>query len=140
MHEGSPPPPGIGSVDRSETPQAVRILVLVLQGQVVTLSERVSALEERTQRSSRNSSQPPSADPPSVPTPRKGKRSVRKQGGQRGQRGHGRPLMPPAQVDEVIEATPTAGGRGGQRLLGADPPPARQQVTAVPRVRPRVTE
>jgi transposase len=118
----------------------VRILVLALQGQVVTLSERVSALEERTQRSSRNSSQPPSADPPSVPTSRKGKRSVRKQGGQRGHRGHGRPLVPPEQVDEVIDATPTACGRCGQRLLGTDPQPARHQVTEVPRVRPKVTE
>ena len=140
MSDVSPPPPGIGTVDWSETPQAVRILVLALQQQVVTLSERVSALEERTRTTSRHASQPPSSDPPSAPAPRNGKRSVRKQGGQRGHRGQGRPLLPPEAVDQVVDATPTACGQCGHLLLGVDPQPARHQVTEVPRVRPQVTE
>jgi Family of unknown function (DUF6444) len=61
-------PPGIDAADWAATPQTVRILVVALQQQVVTLSERVSALEERARRRSRNSSQPPSADPPSTPS------------------------------------------------------------------------
>lgn len=140
MSEISPPPPGLGTVDWSETPQAVRILVLALQQQVVMLTERVSALEERMRKSSRNSSQPPSSDPPSVPVQGKGMRSVRKQGGQRGHRGHGRLLLPPEQVDQIVDAAPPACGRCGQRLLGMDPQPVRHQVTEVPQVRPTVTE
>ncbi len=140
MSEISPPPPGIGSADWSETPQAVRILLVALQQQVVTLSERVSVLEERAHQTSWNSSQPPSSDPPSAPEHRKGKKSVRMQGGQRGHRGAGRPLLPLTQVDEVVDTTPTACGRCGHRLLGVDPAPARHQVTEVPPVRPRVTE
>jgi hypothetical protein len=140
MRELPPPPPGIDPLDWAETPQAVRILVLALQQQVVTLTERVSALEERTQQTSRNSSQPPSSDPPSAPMHRKGKRSVRQQGGQRGHRGTGRPLVPPEQVDQIVDATPTACGQCGHLLLGTDPAPARHQVTEVPPVRPVVTE
>ena len=140
MREVPPPPPGIDPIDWAETPQAVRILVRVLQQQVVTLSERVLALEERTQKTSRNSSQPPSSDPPSAPVHRKGKRSVRRQGGQRGHRGTSRPLVPPEQVDQIVDATPTACRQCGHLLLGVDLRPARHQVTEVPPVRPVVIE
>jgi len=140
MREVPPPPPGIDPIDWAETPQAVRILVRVQQQQVVTLSERVLALEERTQKTSRNSSQPPSSDPPSAPVHRKGKRSVRRQGGQRGHRGTSRPLVPPEQVDQIVDATPTACRQCGHLLLGVDLRPARHQVTEVPPVRPVVIE
>jgi transposase len=140
MSDASTPPPGIDAVNWAATPQAVRILVLALQQQVVTLSERVSALEERSRRSSRNSSQPPSADPPSVPPRPKRKRSGRKQGGQPGHQGQGRSLLPADQVDHVVDAKPQACGSCGHLLLGADPQPARHQVTELPRVRSIVTE
>lgn len=140
MSDVSPAPPGIGTVDWSETPQAVRILMLALQQQVVALHERVSALEERLRQSSRNSSQPPSSDPPHAPVQRKGKRSVRQRGGQRGHRGKGRPLVPPDQLGQIVDATPTACGQCGHLLRGLDPQPARHQVTEMPPVRPVVTE
>ena len=63
MSDALPPPPGIGTADWAGTPQAVRILVLALQQQVATLSERVSAVEGHMRRSSRNSSQPPRPTP-----------------------------------------------------------------------------
>ena len=140
MSDALPPPPGIGAADWASTPQAVRILVLALQQQVVTLSDRVSAIEERTRRSSRNSSQPPSADPPGAPVRPKRKRSGRKHGGQPGHEGHGRSLLPPERVDHVVDATPMACGGCGHPLLGADAQPARHQVTEAPPVRPVVTE
>lgn len=135
-----PPPPGSGAADWAGTPQAVRILVLALQQQVVRLSERVSAVEERTRRSSRNSSQPPSTDPPNIPARPKRQRSGRKQGGQPGHVGHGRSLLPTEQVDQVVDAKPTACGGCGHLLLGEDPQPARHQVAELPRVLPEVTE
>lgn len=140
MSEALPPPPGIGVADWAGTPQAVRILVLALQQQVVTLSERVSAVEERTRRSSRNSSQPPSTDPPGAPARPKRQRSGRKHGGQRGHEGHGRSLLPPEQVDRMVDARPEACGGCGHLLLGEDPQPARHQVAELPRVLPAVTE
>ncbi|HWE62922.1 MAG TPA: IS66 family transposase [Chloroflexota bacterium] len=147
MSETSPPPVGVGALDWAETPQAVRTLVLALQRQVLVqheqigrLSERMAAMEERTRRSSRNSSQPPSTDPPSAPARPKRQRSGRKQGGQPGHEGHGRALLPPEQVDQVVDAKPTACGHCGQRLLGEDAQPTRHQVADLPRVLPAVTE
>jgi transposase len=58
-----------------------------LTARVAAQDERIATLERQLGRSSRNSSQPPSADRPSAP-PRRGKDpSGRKQGGQPGQEG-----------------------------------------------------
>ena len=48
-----PHPVSVASIGPINASQAVRILVLALQHQVVTLSERVGALEERAQQTSR---------------------------------------------------------------------------------------
>jgi transposase len=67
------------------------------------LEARVAELERRLNRSSRNSSLPPSQDPPSAPS-RVGKPgSGRKRGGQPGHEGRYRRLLPPERVDEVVE-------------------------------------
>jgi transposase len=144
----------MAAADWAATPQAVRMLVVALQAQavalqeqvvaqqaqIVRLTERLAVLEERVGRSSRNSSQPPSSDPPSMPARPQRKRSGRKQGGQPGHPGHGRALLPPAQVDELVEVKPLACSGCGALLLGGDPAPARRQVTELPRVLPVVTE
>ena len=52
-------PAGIPSEDWAATPPSVRLLVMALM-------ERLVRLEERVNRTSRNSSKPPSSDPPSV--------------------------------------------------------------------------
>src|SRR5713101_8072723 len=70
------------------------------------LEARVAKLEQRLNRSSRNSSLPPSQDPPAAP-PRPGKPgSGRRPGGQAGHEGRSRPLLPLERVDEVIEHWP----------------------------------
>jgi transposase len=64
-----------------------------LTARVAAQDERIATLERQLGRSSRNSSQPPSADRPSVP-PRRGKDpSGRKQGGQPGHEGKGATLL-----------------------------------------------
>ena len=70
------------------------------------LEARVAELERRLNRSSRNSSLPPSQDPPSAPPRPGGKRSGRERGGQHGHEGRHRRLLPPEQVDEVVEHWP----------------------------------
>jgi hypothetical protein len=82
-----------------------------LTARVLRQEERIAQLERRLSRSSRNSSQPPSADPPSAPRRTKDP-SGRKQGAQPGHEGKGRPLLPLWAVDEVVEHWPTACGCG----------------------------
>src|SRR6266536_6221526 len=70
------------------------------------LEARVAELEQRLARSSRNSSLPPSQDPPSAPPRPRRPGSGRKCGGQPGHEGRHRRLVAPEQVDEVIEHWP----------------------------------
>ena len=70
------------------------------------LEARVSELERRLSRSSRNSSLPPSLDPPSAPPRPRGKGSGRKRGGQPGHEGRCRRLLVPELVDEIVEHWP----------------------------------
>src|SRR5262249_29680944 len=70
------------------------------------LEARVAELERRLSRSSRNSSLPPSQDPPSAPPRPRGKGSGRQRGGQHGHEGRYRRLLPPEQLDEIVEYWP----------------------------------
>src|ERR1039457_1956917 len=73
---------------------------------VAMQGERIARLERRLNRSSRNSSQPPSVDPPGT-APKRGKDpSGRRQGGQPGHEGKGRPMLPAWAVDEVVDHWP----------------------------------
>ncbi len=114
-----------------------------LTARVARQDERIASLERQLGRSSRNSSQPPSADPPSAP-PRRGKDpSGRKQGGQPGHEGKGRPLLPAWAVDEVIAHWPTE-CECGHVFCEADRvavgKPARRQVEELPVMAVTVTE
>lgn len=133
-------PPGISTEDWNATPLAVRELVLRLLQQSEQLQQRIAALEERLNQNSRNSSKPPSSDPPATRSYPKRTPSGRKVGGQPGHVGHTRPLKPLDQVQDVIELRPTSCGACGALLLGEDPQPQRHQVTELPRIEPHVTE
>jgi transposase len=114
-----------------------------LTERVAQQEERIVDLERRLGRNSRNSSLPPSQDPPGA-APRRGKgRSGRQQGGQPGHEGHGRPLLPAWAVDEVIEHWPARCRCGhvfcaGERVAVAEP--ARHQVEELPVMATHVTE
>ena len=86
------------------------IALLLQVGELVEanrrLEARVAELERRLNRSSRNSSLPPSQDPPSAPPRASGKRSGRGRGGQPGHEGKHRRLLPPEQIDEIVEHWP----------------------------------
>ena len=114
-----------------------------LTARVAVQDERIATLERQLGRSSRNSSQPPSADRPSAP-PRRGKGpSGRKQGAQPGHEGKGRALLPAWAVDEVVEYWPIDCGCGHVFCaadLVADGEPARRQVEELPVMAVRVTE
>jgi transposase len=149
-----PVPPGIPPEDWANTPASVRTLVLtllasnaalqqqvsVLQEQVIALQQQVADLQEKVNRTSQNSSKPPSADPPSAPARPKRSPSKRRAGGQPGHRGHGRVHKAETEVDQVVPLKPVSCGACGALLLGEDPAPVRHQVTELPRVEPVVTE
>ena len=99
-----------------------------LEKRVAQQDERIAQLERRIGRSSRNSSQPPSADPPGAPP---------------GHEGKGRPLLPAWAVDEVVEHWPIDCGCGHvfiETERVAIGRPARHQVEELPVMAVRVTE
>src|SRR5450756_2109377 len=99
------------------------------------LESRVAELEQRLNRNSRNSSLPPSADPPSVPPRPHQAASGRRAGAQPGHPGRGRRLASIESLDELVEHWPQRQRRGHvfcpteREALGE---PARHQVAELP--------
>ncbi len=108
------------------------------------LEARVEELEQRLNRSSRNSSLPPSQDPPSAPARPKQPASGRKPGGQPGHGGKNRPLLPLERVDELVEHWPQRCRAcayifaAGERVEAAAS--QRHQVVELPPINVRVSE
>jgi transposase len=89
--------------------EAVVEVLLAMDRRIQQLEARVEKLERELNKSSRNSSQPPSSDPPRKRRPSRGKSkdpSGSSQGAQSGHEGHGRELLPGSAVDEVVEHWP----------------------------------
>ncbi len=122
----------------------LRLLPLVakveeLQARVEAQQRRIEELERRLNQSSRNSSRPPSSDPPYVKLPPKKPPSGRKPGGQPGHEGHSRMLLPPEKLTDSSDHWPDACTACRRRFGAADrrdepEAPLRHQVTDVPPV------
>jgi transposase len=119
-----------------------------LAARVAAQDERIASLERQLGRSSRNSSQPPSADPPGKRGASRGRSrgkdpSGRSQGAQSGYEGHGRELLPASAVDEVVEHWPQRCGCG-RRFAPEELEPAggpqRHQVEELPVISTVVVE
>lgn len=123
--------------------------------EIAEAEKKIADLERQLalrQRNSTNSSKPPSSDglagpqrPRGRPQNKKGKRG-RKPGGQKGHPGHFRPLVPPEQVNHVVDVFPDQ-CQGCQQPLPTDPverviqgEPRRHQVTELPPIEPDITE
>jgi transposase len=108
------------------------------------LEARVAELERGLNRGSRNSSLPPSRDPPSARPRRRGKGSGRKRGGQQGHEGRYRRLLPREQVDEIVEHWPVRWVSCAHAFAEADRvdlgEPCRRQVAELPPIAVRVSE
>ena len=116
-------------------------VVRVLWDEVVRLRARVQELEARLGQNSRNSSRPPSSDPPETPPRPPAPPTGRRRGGQPGHPPHQRALVSLEQVDQLVAHWP-AHCRGCQAPLPqtALGEPVRHQVTELPPVRAVVTE
>jgi transposase len=122
------------------TPVEAQAYIRALEARVATLAATVQQLQERLQQDSRNSSRPPSSDPPHAlkPRPRRGA-SGRKRGGQLGHPGQTRALVPIEEVETVVPVKPPQCARCQHPLQGDDPQPYRHQVTELPPITPVVT-
>jgi len=138
-------------VDRAEAEaiydagrEVVVEVLLRMDRRIQQLEERVEKLERELARNSRNSSAPPSSDPPgSAPARRSKGSSGRGQGAQPGHEGKGRELLPVSAVDEVICHWPgrcDCGQVFAEAELVAAREPARHQVEELPRLAVRVIE
>jgi transposase len=78
-----------------------------LEARVAFLERELREARGDAPATARNSSVPPSANPPGAPKPVVKKPTGRPTGAQMGHKGHGRKLLPPEQVDEVVEHRPT---------------------------------
>jgi len=142
-------PPGLPIIiqDWAATPLSVQAVLTwlwqenqTLQKQVEALQAEVGQLRERVNQTSRNSSKPPSSDPPEAGQYPMRKPSGRKRGGQKGHTGKGRKLKPVNEVDRLVVSKPIACTGCGALLLGEDPQPQRHQVSELPRIEPKVVE
>lgn len=109
---------------------------------IAKLEREVFLLREKANLTSRNSSKPPSSDPPSAPkrVPRaKGKRS---RGGQPGYAFHARPLVPAEHVaaENIVNHKPEHCAACGHELEGSDTQPTRHQIMDLPVPTPLVIE
>ncbi|HEX2301944.1 MAG TPA: IS66 family transposase [Pseudonocardiaceae bacterium] len=133
----------------SEQPSREELVALIEQqarliaeqaARIDALQAEVTELNRRLGRTSRNSSQPPSADGPSAPMPRSPRRrSGRNPGKQPGAGGVA--LLRVENPDEVVEHVPqTCGGCGGGLADAAPVGVVRRQVHDIPTITPRVVE
>lgn len=137
----------IPNSDWEKTPLSVKELVEKL-GQLVRQSEQELAdkesqnqeLLEKINRTSNNSSSPPSADPLGAEKSQKKKKSGKKRGGQPGHRGHSRFLYEPSECESVLDHHPETCSCCGERLTGVDAFPYRHQVVEIPPIKPIVIE
>jgi transposase len=120
--------------DWEVTPASIQMLVQVL-------SERLLALEEKVNRSSQNSSKPPSTDGfgKRANDKGKGKKPPREPGGKAAPR-EARKLYPADDCRAVHEVIPPACDACGASLSGQDSHPHRHQVIELPPVMPEVVE
>lgn len=137
--------PGVeGAIELSEedlanTPKPVLAALTLAIAAITKLAARVSELEEKLNATSRNSSLPPSKDPPG--TLRSPKRpSGKNHGGQKGHRGVNRALVPPEQVTETRNFTLPDHCPDCACELPTEREIRRRQIWEVPKIVPQVLE
>ncbi len=114
-----------------------------LTARVADLEKKLALLMSELGRTSSNSGRPPSSDSPADRSKRAQKRdkSEKRRGGQPNHRGHRRELLPPGEVDDVVDIFPSHCEHCSTELqANADPHPIRFQLTELPAFEPHVTE
>jgi transposase len=113
---------------------ACRALIAKLEENNKRLEREIEELKAQLNKNSRNSSKPPSSNPPWISNRPPKSPGERPPGGQPGHPGDSRTLLSPDQVSEVVGVKPKECRRCGRLLRGTDPDPRRHQVTDLPPV------
>jgi transposase len=112
-----------------------------LQKQVSTMESKVAGLQERVNKTSQNSSKPPSSDPPHLRKAVEPENNPqKKKGGRPRHAGKGRKLKPLDQVSQIVSSLPSVCQGCGSALHGQDPRPERHQVSELPKIVPEIIE
>lgn len=118
--------------------ESVVEVLLAMSEQLARLTARVEELERQVGKNSRNSSKPPSSDPPWTPKGQPKKPSGRKRGGQDGHEGNHRYLFTPHHIESIWPAACKCCGEPlNRRACGA---PRVHQVAELPPVAVEITE
>jgi transposase len=110
-----------------------------LEKENAELKKRIEELEQLLGMNSKNSSKPPSSDPPGVSIIRS-KRRHKKRGAKKGHQPYLRELLPPEKVTHRIELKPEVCPCGGTNFEECDEQPMRHQIVDIPPIVPDVTE
>src|SRR3989337_2985440 len=142
-----PPELSIPAEDWERTPLSVQAVLLALWQENQTFKQQMAKLQveleklgERVNKNSRNSSKPPSSDPPQTRNYSKRELTGQKKGGKKGHPGRGRKLKPAEEVSRVVVSKPTACAACGGLLTGTDPHPERHQVSELPQIEAEIVE
>ena len=133
--------------DWERTPGIVKTLVEEMAQGIEQLKQQqaeVLALQqqllEKINRTSKNSSSPPSQDPPGFEKKPQKPKSGKKRGGQSGHDGHSRDLYPVEECLDVFNHHPKVCSGCGESLSGEDENPYRHQIVEIPPIEPIVIE
>ncbi len=110
-----------------------------LERENAELKKRIEELERLLGMNSKNSSKPPSSDPPGIAIV-KPKRRHKKRGAQKGHQPHLRELLPPEKVTQRIELEPEVCPCGSTDFEKTNAEPLRHQIVDIPPIEPEVIE
>jgi transposase len=137
----------ISDLDWEKTPTSVKQLVEKMGQRIKESEKRLADLEEKYQellekinRTSKNSSSPPSSDPLNTEKQKQKTDSDKKRGGQPGHKGHSRFLYDTSECSKVLEHHPETCNSCGESLVGVDSNPYRHQIIEIPPINPIIVE
>jgi len=110
-----------------------------LENKIVELEKRIEELERLLGMNSKNSSKPPSSDPPGVSII-SAKRKRKKRGAKKGHQPFMRELLPPEKVTQRIELEPEVCSCGSTDFAETSEEPLRHQIVDIPAIEPEVVE
>ncbi|MEH1982700.1 MAG: IS66 family transposase [Nostoc sp.] len=123
----------VPETDWEKTPASVK-------GRMEEMKALIQELEEKLNRTSKNSSSPPSLDPLNAEKKEGKKKSGKKVGGQPGHQRFEKVLYPESECAEVINHKPELCSSCGSHLEGEDENPIRHQYVEIPPIKPIIIE
>jgi len=132
--------------DWERTPASVKKMVELMAQRIETLEQQTyllleaqQHLREKANKTSKNSSSPPSSDPPEC-AGKSQKTTGKNRGGQPGHQGKSRHLYPIEKCTSLLEHHPVKCSFCGSSLVGEDTDPYRHQIVEIPPIEPIVIE